>query len=303
VKTAIFVPLLGVGWLNRARLLDTFARLRRSMRVELVAIAGIVVAVAILTELRPGKDAPRAVPVAALPPVLPPRDAVVDARELGDLAVALAREPSRTTVTIVGPDANGVDGRRVEVDGVAATPCGSGCYRAPAGARVTVDGTPLAFDAPAQAPAAARELARITAAYRASHTIVFDETLGSTPANASVTRFVAVAPHRLSYDTRGGPAARVIGGRRWDRVSPGARWVESSQTPLDVTQPYWSAPTNVHEVRPGTFTFLDRSIPAWFRLTVAHGRPVVDRMTAAAHFMVDRYVGFDVPAAVSPPSR
>jgi hypothetical protein len=26
-------------------------------------------------------------------------------------------------------------------------------------------------------------------------------------------------------------------------------------------------------------------------------------MTAAAHFMVDRYVGFDVPATVSPPSR
>ena len=110
------------------------------MRVELVAIAGIVVAVAILTELRPGKDAPSAVPVAALPPVLPPRDAVVDARELGDLAVAVAREPSRTTVTIVGPDANGVDGKRVEVDGATATPCGSGCYRAPAGAHVTVDG-------------------------------------------------------------------------------------------------------------------------------------------------------------------
>jgi hypothetical protein len=59
----------------------------------------------------------------------------------------------------------------------------------------------------------------------------------------------------------------------------------------------------VHEVAPGTFTFLDRRIPAWFRLTVVGGRPTVDHMTAAAHFMVDRYVGFDVPAVVSPPSR
>jgi copper transport protein len=303
VKTAIFVPLLGVGWLNRSRLLGAFARLRRSVGVELVAIAGIVVAVAILTELRPGRDAPRPVPVAALPPVLPPRDAVVDARELGDLAVAVARGPHSTTVTIVGPDATGVDGRSVEVNDVRATPCGSGCYRAPGGGAVTVDGKPIAFDAPSTAPAAAKELARITAAYRASRTIVFDETLGSTPTNASVTRFVAVAPHRLSYDTRGGASARVIGDRRWDRAAPGARWVESPQTPLDVTQPYWSAPTNVHEVGPGTFTFLDRSIPAWFRLTVVRGRPTVDHMTAAAHFMVDRYVGFDVSATVSPPSR
>src|SRR5206468_1474467 len=54
VKTAVFVPLLAVGWLNRAVLMRVFARLRRSATVEVVAIAGIVVAVAILTELRPG---------------------------------------------------------------------------------------------------------------------------------------------------------------------------------------------------------------------------------------------------------
>ena len=31
--------------------------------------------------------------------------------------------------------------------------------------------------------------------------------------------------------------------------------------------------------------------------------PNHEHMTAAAHFMTDRYVGFDVPAEVSPPSR
>src|SRR6185503_10017319 len=87
VKTAIFVPLLGVGALNRLVLMRVYAHLRRSARVEVVAIAGIVVAVAILTELAPGRKAARS--LAAAPQAvkttltLPPRDAVVDAHELG----------------------------------------------------------------------------------------------------------------------------------------------------------------------------------------------------------------------------
>lgn len=305
VKTAIFVPLLAVAWANRRFLLDAFARLRRSVALEATAIVGIVVAVAILTELRPGTDVPKASAEAAVPrpPVLPPRDAVVDARELGDLAVAIAREPHRTTVTIVGPDANGADGRSVAVNGVPATSCGPGCYRAPAGSRVDVDGTTLDFHLPATAPDARAALARVTRAYRSSRTIVFVERLASSPTNVQTTRFTVVAPHRLAYVTRGGPQAIVVGARRWDRDRAGGTWVPSQQTPLDVTQPYWSAPTNVHEIAPGTFTFLDRSIPAWFHVTVANGRPSVQRMTAAAHFMVDRYVGFDVPVTVSPPSR
>lgn len=311
VKTAIFVPLLGVGWLNRTRLLDVFARLRRSVTVELVAIVSIVVVVAILTELRPGVAA-RAVasqPTSSLdrPPVLPPHDAVVDARELGSDAVAVARQPNRTTVTVLGPDGTGLDGRAVEVDGVSATSCGSGCYRAPArgGAevRVSVDGRTLSFRVTASAPDATRLLAQVTRAYRNARTIVFDETLASTPTNATTTRFTVVAPHTLAYRTHGGPSAIVIGARRWDRASDSAPWVASGQTPLDVTHPYWTKPTNVHLVAPNTITFLDRSIPAWFRVTLRGGRPSIQHMTAAAHFMTDDYVGFDVPVTVSPPSR
>ena len=311
VKTAIFVPLLGIGWLNRTRLIDVFARLRRSVRVELVAIAGIVVAVAILTELRPGVAARTVTtaPTSALgrPPALPPRDAVVDARELGSDAVAVAREPARTTVTVIGPDGTGLDGRDVTVDGVPATSCGSGCYRAAthggADVRVSVDGRALTFAVSATAPDAAALLERVTRAYRDAHTIVFDETLASTPTNATTTRFTVVAPNRLSYRTQGGPSAVVIGARRWDRSSDSAPWVPSGQTPLDVTHPYWTSPTNAHLVAPNTITFLDRGIPAWFRVTLRDGRPSVQHMTAASHFMTDRYAGFDVPAAVSPPSR
>jgi Copper resistance protein D len=308
VKTAIFVPLLAVGWLNRTILIRVFARLRRSALVEVSAIAGIVVAVAILTELRPGVAASRAAAAplqAALPVALPPRDAVVDARELGSLAVAVARQPAATTVTLLGPDGTGIDGRSVRIDAVASTPCGSGCYRArsPGGGvlHVSVDGHVLSFAVAADAPEAGALLHRVRSAYRDSRTIVFDETLASSPTNATTTRFTVVAPNRLAYRTRGGAAAVVIGDRRWDRANAGSPWLRTSQSPLDVTKPYWTAPTNAHLVAPDTITFLDRRIPAWFRITLAHGLPTVQHMTAAAHFMTDRYVGFDVPAAVSPP--
>jgi hypothetical protein len=207
-------------------------------------------------------------------------------------------------VTILGPGGTGDSGRSVRIDGRPATPCGAGCYRAAAAdgpLRVTVDGRTLTFAIPANAPDARALLAHVTRAYREARTIVFDETLASTPTNATTTRFTIVAPNRLAYHTRGGPSAVVIGARRWDRTSDRAPWLPSQQTPLDVTHPYWTAPTNAHLVAPGTITFLDRSIPAWFRVVVVRGRPSVQHMTAASHFMTDRYVGFDVPATVSPP--
>jgi hypothetical protein len=111
-----------------------------------------------------------------------------------------------------------------------------------------------------------------------------------------------VAPDRLSYQTRNGPAAVVIGALRWDRDSARAPWVRSAQTPLHVTQPGWGTPTNVHEIAPGVLTFLDRRVPGWFRMTLGGVRPRRVEMTAAGHFMVDRYVGFDVPVEISPPA-
>lgn len=200
VKTALFVPLLGVGWLNRGWLNrgessggqssrsaspGSFGRLRRTMRGEVVAIAGIVVAVAFLTQLRPGREAPAgttAAPVAPAPPTLPPRDAVVGAQELGRLAVAVAREPGRATVTVVGPDATGVNGLTVRIDDRVATSCGSGCYRARSSAsalHVTVGGGSLTFDLPSQAPAATALLARVGRTYRARRTLTISERLAS----------------------------------------------------------------------------------------------------------------------------
>jgi putative copper export protein len=308
VKTAIFLPLVGLGWLNRSFLLGAFGRLRRSALIEITLLVGVVVAVAVLTEIRPGTAAhpARMSPVAvATPATLPPRDAVVEGRALGTLALAVARTPTSATVTLLGPDGTGVDGRRVTVDGTAAASCGSGCYRAPAGIAepltIGVGNRMLEFQLPVHAANAHRLLQRVTRAYRAARTAVFDEHLASAPNSGSTTRFEVVAPDRLAYRTQNGPSAIVIGLQRWDRDSPRAPWVKSAQTRLDVMHPYWGSPTNVHLVAPHVLTFLDRRVPAWFRVTLAGDRLKRVEMTAAAHFMVDSYVGIDVPVVVSPP--
>jgi copper transport protein len=307
VKTALFAPLLGLGWLNRTFLIGVFARLRRSALVEISLLAAIVTAVAVLTELRPGtatQPAKAAPVVVAQPVTLPSRDAVVEARELGSLALAVARSAGTVTVTLLGSDGTGVNGRNITVDGAPTSPCGSGCYRAAAvagGLSIGIDGTRLAFDVPASAPDAQALLQRVTRAYRHARTAVFDEHLASSPTNGSTTRFKVIAPDRLAYQTRGGPAAVVIGTRRWDRDSSRGPWVQSVQTRLDVMRPYWGTPTNVHLIAPNVLTFLDRRVPVWFRVTLKGVRPVRVEMTAAGHFMVDRYVGFDVPVDISPP--
>jgi hypothetical protein len=53
----------------------------------------------------------------------------------------------------------------------------------------------------------------------------------------------------------------------------------------------------VWRISPHEIVFVDPSIPAYFHL---RGRAEL-RMTAAAHFMVDRYVRFNAPRAIYPP--
>ena len=58
IKTAIFLPLLALGGLSRLRLEHRRGAVARSIGAEIVLIAAVVAAVAVLTELRPGRDAP-----------------------------------------------------------------------------------------------------------------------------------------------------------------------------------------------------------------------------------------------------
>jgi hypothetical protein len=310
VKTALLLPLLGLGWLNRTRLLGAFARLRRSATVEIVLLGCIVSAVTVLVQLRPGRAQARQAAVSSVPsvPALPGRDAVVDAHGIGPVVVALARVPGSATVTLLGPDGTGVDGRHVTIDGRTATACGSGCYRGAAGAgpvRVAVDSGSTTFDLPTRAADATAMLHAATVRYRAARTIVYDEAIApsATGRGGIDTRFIAVAPDRLAYRIRGGSSAVIIGARRWDQTAAGKPFVTSAQSPIDATQPLWTELSNVHQVAPRTITFLDRSVPAWFRVTLGAHLPRIVHMRAASHFMTVRYIGFDVPVVVSPPSR
>ena len=152
-----------------------------------------------------------------------------------------------------------------------------------------------------RAPDATAKLKRLTRAMRNAKTVVFDETLASSPTRKGTTAFTLVAPNKLKYTSDTGARAIVIGDRRWDSEQRGAPFIESPQSPLNVTAPYWAKVRNVHEVEPGVITFLDPRVPAWFRIDTNGNLPRNVHMTAAGHFMVDRYKGFDVPVTVSPP--
>nr|MBA3716654.1 copper resistance protein CopC [Actinomycetota bacterium] len=149
VKTGLLVLLVALAARNRLLFLSgTVARLRRGVTAEAVLLLGLVVAVAVLTALPPGRTAAaasrlRPVPLGPSSPALPPRDALVLAKESGRLGVALAVRPGpagrlRLTATVVSPSNTGVDDlalnfRVVGTRGATLEPgssCGSGCYSA-----------------------------------------------------------------------------------------------------------------------------------------------------------------------------
>src|SRR5207244_13197117 len=127
VKTGLLVLLVVIGWFNRYRLVPRAAagELRRNVSVVLVLLAGLVIAVAFLTDLRPGRHRTAAAAVAAAkgPPPLPAREMVVQADEIGDWAVALAVRSPGEEVTVLGPDGTGVNGLSVAINGVRAGSC------------------------------------------------------------------------------------------------------------------------------------------------------------------------------------
>ena len=279
----------------------------RRPRIELVLVAGVVVAAAVLVLERPGRNVARAAapPAAAEPgppPPAPPRDAVVVAREVGPYGVALASEPTRLTALVLSPAGGGADGVSVQIDGRDATPCGHGCYRVEGRhadtARVGVDGVTRTIDSPLEATRAS--VRSFVEYFRSSRSVEYVERLASSPTNAIVTRWRLEAPNKFSYSIRGGAQAVVIGGRRWDRTSPTGRWRESPQTPLPQPAVPFTRVTNVWQISTHHIVFVDPAIPAYFDLELGE-RPIALHMVAAAHFMVDRYVSFGSTPRLRPP--
>src|SRR5436190_3090566 len=316
VKTGILGLALAGGWLLRARI-------RRRAAFELVLVAGVVVGVSVLVLLRPGRNvlaaasAPTRVSTAepGPPPPPPPSGAVVVAKELGDLGIALQLEPRRTTAIVLSPAGGGLSGLDVRLNGSEATACGHGCYRidrAP-GRRVEVQvdrfGPTLrtTFDVPHNARPAGALVERITRRYRDLRSVSYLERLASSPAHSVTALWRLEHPNRLAYQIPGGAEGIVVGGRRWERSAPDAAWQPSQQTLLPQPATLWSSAADAHVIAADsstkTLTFLDPGTPAYFRIVV-DAKTLLPRsvhMTASAHFMVDRYLRFNAPRAIYPP--
>ena len=317
VKTVLLTALVTIGWLNRYRFVPRLSldSLRRNVSIELALFVGLVAAVALLTDLQPGRDrvARAAVTEATAPPPSPAPGMWVQARESGTFAVALAVQPPDAEVFVLGPDSLGVNGLDVTVAGVTARPCGAGCYRSAlssAGAvDVSVGGRVLAFQVPADAKPAAALVARATRAFRRLRSVDYIERLASDPRNKVVSDFTLERPNRLEYRIRGGADGIIIGTRRWDRTR-GGRWVPSAQDVTPQPEPIWAGQaTNAYllESTPTTYvvSFFKPTGPVWFtvRLDRKTLLPRSLRMTAASHFMTHRYTSFNAAPKIRAPSR
>jgi len=324
VKTGLLAAVLLLAWWNRRR----FAQV--GLAAEIGLLAALVVAIAVLTDLRPPLRATAATPARAARPAPPPPDAVVLAGEDDDVAVGLAASPRgkdvAVRVTALGEDGNGIDGLRVVIAGGQARPCGPGCYAR----RIPLPSPPrridvrlkgaganratLRFMLPRRwpAPVAAGLVTRVDRVFRSLRSVVIHEHLASSATNAITTTYRLVAPNRLTYSIVNGAKAVVIGGTRWDKI-PGGRWERSQTEPIRQPEPFWGSDprTNAHLLGTSTVggrrvkvvSFYDPQLPAWFVLYVdpATDRMQALRMTAQAHFMRHRYSDFDAPIRIVPP--
>jgi hypothetical protein len=235
---------------------------------------------------------------------------IVQARQDGELAVALALHPPEAEAIVVGPDGKGVNGLSVKIGGVQTRTCGPGCYGAFVSpvrrVTVSVDGRKLAFRVPAKARPAGALVARATRAFRALRSIDYVERLASSPRNRVIADFILERPNRLQYRIRGGADGIIIGARRWDRVR-GGDWVASPQDPTPQPEPIWAGPVRnafVLETTRSTYVVSFMKVnPVWFTLRLDR-RTLLPRelqMTAAAHFMTHRYTRVNAPRRITPP--
>jgi copper transport protein len=314
VKTGLLLGALVLGFLLRRR-----ARYRAG--VELALVAALVVAVSVLVELRPGRNALAAPASVAQPsqpskpPPPPPAGALVLAHDVGPLGIAVAVEPKRVTAIVLSPAGGGLNGLDVTIQGQGTRTCGSGCYEADVvrGRTLTVVASGFGptrtarFALPARTPPADDLLRRARAAYDALRSVVYRERLASDEAHVIVTHWRLEHPNRIEYAIVGGAGGIVIGDRRWDQETPNGRWIESPQTPLPQPATNWNYAANARVLAqtPSTITvsFVDPTVPAYFTVTFDRTtlRPRVLHMTAPAHFMTDTYLGFNAPRAIRPP--
>jgi hypothetical protein len=284
-------------------------------------VGGLIAGIVALFSFSSGGSAvaPNQVTLATAP--APPQGAVVLAEESGTRAVALAVQRKALTATVLDPNGDPESGLnlsfRVAGSSLPARSCGLGCYRAtvattPRRVEVVLPSGTASFRIPASTRAGTAIVHRAARVFRDLRSLVYLESLRSGPTGGLLTTWRMSAPDRLSYQIRGGASAVVIGGRRWDRARPGAKWVESQSTSLQVPAPTWSSDaTNAHVLGSATVngrpvwivSFVTPSVPAWFTAWIDKSdyRTLQLKMTAPAHFMFHRYTQFNGPVAIVPP--
>ena len=171
----------------------------------------------------------------------------------------------------------------------------------------------VAFALPEHWPVPAGPLLRrAERVFEALRSVVYRERLSSGARVTSTSVWRSEAPDRLSYRTAAGDAGVIIGRTRWDLVVGGG-WKRAPQNPpLELPAVPWGAGaydvTLLGDGRLGgraviRFSLFEPTTPAWYTVTVDRRtlRTLNVKMTAAAHFMQDRYVAFNVPRRIRPP--
>lgn len=284
---------------------------------------------------------PAAAPVAEAPlgsPLAGERRALMLARHARDVLIGLAARPGgpvdlvplasdRTPIRLADVRVSIV--RDARVAPAPLSRCGSSCIRI--GTRV-LDGSRVRisveidragaepararFTLPPRLPARGDALLRaVTRRMARVRTYRADQELADGYGRVRA-RYLYAAPNRVRIEGPFGPSVIVIGTRRWDRI--GASWRASRDPGLPVPSYVWQGAASARILgrsrigrrpvtilalyRPPSPLFPDGS-PVWFRLAVAaDGRVLQAEMLARAHFMTERYSGFDAPLSIQPPS-
>lgn len=251
-------------------------------------------------------------------------------------AVWVRREGERLRGTVRLLDLNAEPvGARVHVARADQHDCGRGCVRfanapdrpvlavhASRGASRHTALVPVRFD-PDRTPEARALLRRAHGTIARAQSFRIEERLSGGPGSLVTVDYAVRPPSRFRTTVRTDDVAEQIniGSRSWSRVNGGQWSADDRLDPVDTDNllPWRGHAQQVRFLATGDQRgrrFADIALadpgslekfgtPFWFRLRIdlATGRVTGMRMVAPGHFMRQRYLGYDQPLEIEPPTR